>query len=257
MDQLRKDAFDRLERIGYLPEMRKLATSLCAPFWWHGRGDDGRYRILHNGTVCFLNTGVRLIGVTADHVYREYLKDKARYSAFACQFGESTIEPEKRLIHRDEYLDLATFDLSEVFVGATGRSIHYLPNWPTQPLRERETVLFGGYPGILREEKPMTAELPFQTFATAVTAVSPDNIKLHLDMPNVYWPFHEGEEFNSELGGLSHGPVFRIVEAPPIDRLELVGFIYEYSPNLEVMFARPASQIARDGRVVYEYLPAV
>ena len=78
MEQTRKDAFDRMERAGYLPAMRQLALSLCAPFWWHGQGGDGPYRILHNGTICYVHTGERVIGVTADHVYRQYLKDKAQ-----------------------------------------------------------------------------------------------------------------------------------------------------------------------------------
>ncbi len=250
MDQSHKDAFNRMECAGYLPEMRKLAMSLCVPFWWHGHKANGEYRIVANGTICFLNTGTRLIGVTANHVYQGYLKNKADYQGFACQFGGSTIEPEKYLIQHDEKLDLATFDLSEVFIGATGGSIHYPVNWPTQPLLEGNAVLYGGYPGNLREEKLATAEIPFQSFISSTTAVSAGNITLHLDMPNLHWPFHENEQFNPELGGLSGGPVFRVIDAPPIDRLELVGFIYEYSSNLDVMFARPASHITQNGQII-------
>ena len=236
-----------MERAGYLPAMRQLALSLCAPFWWHGQGNDNRYRILHNGTICYMHTGERVIGVTADHVYRQYLKDKALYKAFGCQFGGSTVEPEKYLIDHDETIDLATFAVPEVLIGASGGSIHYPLQWPTPALQEREVVLFGGYPGMLREEKAVTADFPFQTFGSSVTAVSPDNIKLYLDMPNVYWPFHDTDRFNPEIGGISGGPVFRVIERAPIDRLELVGFIYEYSETLDVMFARHASIIKRDG----------
>jgi len=249
LEKQRKSAFDRLERSGYLPQLRQLAKSLCAPFWWHGQ-EGNRYKILHNGTVCFLHTGERLIAVTADHVFRQYLEDKSRYEVFGCQWGGSTIEPENRVIDRNESLDLATFDISEVFTGAAGASVHYPVKWPTDPIREREVVLFGGFPGTLREEKTVTADFPFQTFATGVTAVSPDNIKLHLDMPNIHWPFHEREVFNPELGGASGGPVFRVVEGRPIDRLEIVGFIYEYSMTLDVMFARHASSLALDGQIL-------
>lgn len=223
---------------------------LCAPFWWHGQDGNGRYRILQNGTICFVHTGERLIGVTADHVYKKYLEDKARYKVFECQFGGSTVDPEHYLIARSERSDLATFDIPSVLVSAAGSSVHHPPQWPTESVREREVVLFGGFPGILREAKDIEASFPFQTFVTATIAVSPDNIKLHVDLPNLHWPLHDGEKINPELGGQSGGPVFRVVEGAPIDRLELVGFIYEYSPSLDVMLARHASMVAPDGRIV-------
>ncbi len=69
MEQWQRDVFDRLERAGYLPVIRELAMSLCAPFWWHGQGEDGQYRVVHNGTICFLNTGARFIGVTDDRLH--------------------------------------------------------------------------------------------------------------------------------------------------------------------------------------------
>jgi len=248
VEQWRKDACDRLERAGYLPEMRKLAMMLCAPFWWHGEDDNGQYRIFHNGTICFLNTGTRLIGVTADHVYRKYLADKARYKVFECQFGGSTVDPERYLIDRCERLDLATFDIPSVLVSAAGSSVHHPPQWPTESVREREVVLFCGFPGILREAKDVKAGFPFQTFATAVISVSPDNITLHVDLPNLHWPLHDGEIINPELGGQSGGPVFRVVEGTLINRLEIVGFIYEISPSL--VMARHVSRIASDGRIL-------
>lgn len=224
--------------------------SLCAPFWWHGEREDGFYRILGNGTICFVNTGERLIGVTADHVFSGYLKDKARCQAFACQFGGSTIDPETYLIDRSEDLDLATFNVPSVLVSAAKASVHYPSQWPTEAVREREVVLLGGYPGILRKPKDTNADFPFQSFATAVVAASPTNITLHLDLPNVHWPLHEGEQINPELGGQSGGPVFRVIEGAPIDRLELVGFIYEFSVSLNVMLARHASAVDADGRII-------
>jgi hypothetical protein len=56
-----------------------------------------------------------------------------------------------------------------------------------------------------------------------------DKMALHLDLPNLHWPFHEGERINAALGGMSGGGVYRVIEGTPLDRIELVGFIYEYS----------------------------
>ena len=249
MEQRQRDGIDLLERIGYLPQLRQLAMSMCAPFWWHGEREDKEYGIIHNGTICCLNTGSKVIWVTADHVYNQYLSDKDSYQSFGCQFGSSTVQPEKYLIDRNRGLDLATFEVPGVLMAPSGISVHYPLKWPPERIKDREVVLFGGFPGALREEQETKAEHPFQSFVSAVNSVSTENIGLHLDLPNLHWPFHEGDTFNADLGGASGGPVFRIIEAPPIDRLELVGFIYEYSTAFELMFARHAHHIDSDGSI--------
>ena len=78
MDEKRKAQFDRLEGAGYLPEMRKLIMRMATPFWWFGNDETGRLRVFHNGTLTVFRSGVRQIGVTADHVYAQYLIDKGQ-----------------------------------------------------------------------------------------------------------------------------------------------------------------------------------
>lgn len=250
MDQRQKDGLDSLEKLGYLPELRQLARIMCAAIWWHGTDDEGQYRIFRNGTICFLHTGQRLIAVTADHVYRQYLADKERYRDFSCQFGGSTIVPETYLIARDEKLDLATFEFPEVLVAPANVSVHHPPKWPIDPLKVGEFVLAGGYPGILREAKATVAELPFQSLGSKVTSVTEENIALQFDPSDIHWPLHPGESLNMILGGMSGGPIFRLIEGPPVDRLELVGFIYEHSEEYGLMFARHAAHIQADGKIV-------
>jgi hypothetical protein len=249
VDKRQREGIDLLERIGYLPQMRRLAMSMCAPFWWHGEREGKEYGIIHNGTISCLNTGSKVVWVTADHVYAQYLKDKDAYQSFGCQFGSSTVEPEKYLIDRDGSRDLATFEVPQVLLAPSGVSVHHPLRWPPERIRGREVVLFGGYPGVLREEKETKAEHSFQSYVSAVTNSSTENIGLRLDLPNLHWPLHEGESFNSDLGGASGGPVFRIVEARPIDRVELAGFIYEYSPAFELMFTRHADYVTPEGRI--------
>ncbi len=200
MDEKRKALFNRLEAIGYLPAMRQLIMRMSTPFWWHGIDDQGQYRVFHNGTLCVLHTGVEQIGVTADHVYQQYLLDKNRFASFGCQFGGATVEPEKWLIDRNRRADLATFSIPNVILGLANVYPHYPVRWPTEPVREREVVIYGGYPGRLREAKEITVESPFQTLASAVTSVSYDKMGLFLDLHNLHWPFHEGEQINAALG---------------------------------------------------------
>jgi hypothetical protein len=238
--------------IGYLPVMRQLIMRMATPFWWHGLDADGTYRVLHNGTLCVFHTGVCQLGVTADHVYAGYLRDKDRYSAFSCQFGGATVEPEKWLIDRNAKADLATFQIPAVILAPANLHPHYPVSWPTEPVREREVVIYGGYPGALREEKAATLVSGFQTLASAVTSVSPDKMGLYLDLEHLHWPFHEGEKINARLGGMSGGGVYRVIEAKPVDRIELVGFIYEHSESFDLMFARHAHFVSADGSIRFD-----
>ena len=237
--------FERMERAGYLPALRKIAMGCCIPFWWHGARADGSYGIFHNGTLCLVNTGTRQFGVTASHVYKQYICDKTSNETIVCQFGSSTILPEEYLIEYSEEQDIVTFELSDIIIGATGASAHHSLAWPPEPLQEGEVIIVGGYPGILRTERPTTADIPFQWFAQAITSVSPINLGLHLNLQSLHW-LNRDERFNPVLGGMSGGPVFRLISTP-IERLELVGFIYEYQENFELMLARPASCVCVDG----------
>jgi len=92
-----------MERAGYLPALRSIVKSACVPFWWHGVDTEGKYRIHHNGTVCFLQTGKRLIGVTARHVFDHFRTAKVAQPDIRCQFGGIVIEPESRLIAESEF----------------------------------------------------------------------------------------------------------------------------------------------------------
>lgn len=238
-----------MERAGYLPALRAIAKGACVPFWWHGVAADGKYRIHHNGTISFLNASKRLIGITAHHVFHAYRCARQVQPELRCQFGSATVEPERHLIAESQYLDLATFGLSPVLVASAGAAPHTPTVWPTPQVSAAEVMLYGGYPGSLREEHEHTADLPFQWFAGAPLSVTPENVKLHIDLANFHRPLGGGSPGNVELGGMSGGPVFRLITAP-IERLELAAFIYESQPSLSLVYARPSHYIAEDGSII-------
>jgi hypothetical protein len=246
MDANARSSLDQMERAGYLPALRSIAQSACAPFWWHGLDKDNNYSIHHNGTICFLRTSQRLIAITARHVFDEYRKAKAEQPDIRCQFGCVTTEPEDRLIAESEYLDLVTFDVSEIVVASSGCFPHTPLLWPTEDVAMENTLLYGGYPGSLRIEHELTADFPFQWFTWRPISVTSENIKLYIDIENFHQPLHGANVPNIELGGMSGGPVFRLISTP-IERLELVGFIYESSPTL--VFARPSHYITENGEI--------
>ena len=231
-------------------QLSGLAGAMCAPVWWSiKRPADERATILHNGTICYVNTGVRELGITANHVYEKYLQDAAGHGeeAVECQFGGSTIYPDKHGLDQSRVWDLATFEIPIVFVTASklrGKSQHFPVTWPPSRVVPGELVLYGGYPGVLREEKGDTADLPFQWVCGRVNDVGQHNIVLEPAFDTGEW---FGDDRNSEPGGMSGGPVFRLVDGL-IARMELVGFIHEF-PYEDAILARHADAVDADGMI--------
>ena len=248
MNAKKHTAFDIAEKNGYLPGLRQIAKQSCVPFWWHGVSSNNEYKILHNGTLCLLDTGSNKIGITADHVYSEYLQNKQANPDIVCQIGGNTFLPENRVIDRSSELDLATFELSDIIVAASGGYFHAPRHWPTGVVTEGDAILLGGYPGLLREEHHATADIPFQWFAGAATSVSPLNVSLNIDFKNLHQPLKPNSPLNPQLGGMSGGPVFRLVPGI-IEHLELVGFIYEYHESFELILARPTICLQSSGQL--------
>lgn len=245
---------DRLQAAGYLQQFSDMAMNMCVPFWWSS-GSRGRAEVRQNGTLCYVNTGTRHIGITADHVYAGYLADKVTYEGVECQFGGSTVNPEVRLIARSETYDLATFDVPEVFASASLRRVyhHNALHWPPNPIQTDEVVLHGGFPQVLRHPRTKEVDFPFQWFATRVNSATDQRISLDPSISNMHWPGHEGEKINDQFHGQSGGPVYRVIDADPergevVDRLELVGIIY--NRVMELVLARPADLINADGSIV-------
>jgi hypothetical protein len=257
MEQWQRDGFARLERSGYLKAFSEMARHMCVPFWWSEQPAGEDPVILQNGTICLVATPERTFGVTADHVYAKYLDDLANRPDVECQFGSGTIKPEYREIGRDAALDLATFDFPEVAL-SRGAYFHRPYRWPPEALKAGELVLHGGYPQVLRNPRTGEVDFGFQWFISRVNDANEERISLEPDAEHVYWPDHEGEQINQDWGGQSGGPVYRVIDASAeageaLDRLELVGFIYNRLGDL--VLARPARFVNADGTIHLPDLP--
>ena len=103
-------------------------------------------------------------------------------------------------------------------------------------------MVLGGYPGVRRSEQTGVVEFDFVSFIGRVTQASEDHIALQLDIPNSYWPQETSLGECPDLGGASGGPVFRI-RSTPIEMIEYVGVVYEYSQEFELVFARHAVHV--------------
>jgi hypothetical protein len=142
VDEKQKEGFRELEKSGYLKQVREFAMARCVPFFWSTQEHGHPPRLLHNGTICYVDTGQRQIGITNNHVYQQYIDDLANFPNVEAQFNGNTIRPETRLIDRNKDLDLATFDVPAVFVSSSTRNLqHHKPaGWPPPPVRAGDLV---------------------------------------------------------------------------------------------------------------------
>lgn len=249
MEPQRKQALDRAEASGYLPHVFAIAQNATAALWWSRASSPIGSAVLHNGTLCAIDTGKKVVCITAGHVYSQYLKHKKEFTDIECQIGSVRVNLEDYLIDHSDSLDLATFEISPVLLAGSRISAHGAPKWPPTPLLESEIVVLGGYPGLLRIEQPGKLGTPFVSFMARVTQTSPDHSAIQLNLEDSYWPDSSGGLVpQSELGGMSGGPLFRY-RAVPVEHFELVGFIYEASTSYGLLFARHGSCIDEAGHI--------
>lgn len=229
-----------------------MAKGVTAPFWWHEDYDVDEIRenprplTRANGTICFVDTGERTLGVTNDHVYQSFLDAIGADPSLICQIGGATFDPQGRLVDRDQELDLATFDVSEVLANASLSHIHRAPTWPPHEAQQGTLVIFGGWPGNLREERPGELGAFFASFITRLDESSDERVAAVLNMQEGIPTGDLVLPTSPDLGGASGGPVFEIREKPRVS-LTLVAFIYEYHRSYEIVFARHASFVNADG----------
>lgn len=233
---------------GYLPALEQMAKKLTAPYWWYWGAGPERGRTIEGGTMCFVNTGTRLIGVTAEHVHTACVAALNGDARVACQIGGHSFEPEKRILDLSKELDLAVYDVSEVQANAARADIHHAPVWPPV-VAEQDVHIIGGWLWTLSEHGPGTTTNQFLHFVARLSGSSDRHLGIGTTTStSIPWG-RNALAPGTNLGGMSGGPVFRLQERG-LSVLTLVGVIYEYGPLLEMALARPLSLIGPDGRIV-------
>ena len=235
---------------GYIPELERMAKELTAPYWWNAPEATNPDQRKPGGTICFVHTGVRVIGITAGHIHAEIVKRLHSGSSTWCQIGGHTFTPEKHLIDCDETIDLATYRISEIQSNAALANIHYAPAWP--PVIEPADVhLVGGWPWVYGADKPMARVHQFLNFFTRLDDAGPRLLQLPVrTSTSVPWG-NVALPVDARLGGMSGGPVYRLNERGPVATLTLVGIISDYrKEGEEYVLARPVSVLTPDGEII-------
>jgi hypothetical protein len=215
---------------------------------------------IRNGTATIVDFGSGPIIITAQHVMQGY-KDRLKEGKdLLFQIGNLKIDPIPRIISESKKYDLTTLKIEEkerkeiALSGEIGKDIYQISSRPPTLPTVNDWVTFGGFPGTWRQHVSWN-ELVFDSFSVGpcnIGSVSED--KFICQFEREYWmksfDYHGHGELH-DLGGLSGAPVFLIRNIRSgIISFEFVGIVLEFNPRFDLMVARSAKYIRKDGSIV-------
>ena len=228
---------------------RQILMRCCRPIYWYRL--ERNAPILANGTVTFVRTPERLLGVTAAHVLAGYLGSKVE-APTRVQLGAARIDDlEARIIEINEARDMATFDLEDFdLVQIGGEPIAPLESWPPLPPEENRGIMLGGFPGGDRQIiAPMEVDFGLFTALGTARRVTDDQVTWMVDRDN---GVVEGDlPPHYDLGGISGAPLISKFFRNGIESYRLAAIISEAQPQLEYVVARRADVLRADGTFLH------
>jgi hypothetical protein len=224
--------------------MQAITRSTTA-IYWHTDGGP----VAHNGSIFFVGTKSALFGVTARHVYEEYLKD-ADAGPTICQIGDLVVNPKERLISTGTDIDIATFDITPRELAELGNiTVPWPPNMPAVGTG----VFVCGLPGFARG-MPASRMVTFMHFVAlmCVDSVSERGISM-VRQPNEEMIDLLGKELppsNMDIGGMSGGPIAVHMNTPMgLTCWFLSAVISEGHQAYDIIHGARADRINDDGTV--------
>ena len=201
--------FDRISSMGQRPpfgqieQVGQAVVNSTAVIYWHADGGP----ILHNGSMFFVHTKRALFGVTARHVYEEYL-ERAETEPTICKINNLKVNLKDRLIGTGTEVDIATFRVTPVELANLVGNIP-VP-WPPKVPAVGARVFVCGLPGLARS-MPTLKKVAFKHswILMCVDSVSDRGISM-VRQPNEEMIDLLGAELppqNIDIGGMSGGPI--------------------------------------------------
>lgn len=207
--------------------------------------------VMKSATVSALKFDDLFLAVICHHVLKRYRELKEDNRNLIFQIGRVQFNPIQHVISEDSERDLATLDLTPFVGSANGleESSFIEPlSWPPSDVNENDVVCLAGFPGIWRDQLSVN-ELRFQWFSSGsafVRSAREEQFVVSVRPEEPIVTVNKGLILGS-LGGLSGGPVFCWRKTDSLLRAELVGFIYEYQEELDLMYVRAARVLNCDG----------
>ena len=192
-----------------------------------------------SGVMVF--TGATPCLCTAQHVVAEYRNLRRKDNRVVFQVGHVSFDPEPRILFESAADDL-------IVLGMNGSDQHRIEAftwictvWPTPAPVVGEYVAFAGLPTDYRINAGTQLQFAIVGGVLRVISASGNNFKCHMDRdtlikvrgPHVPPP-------GTNLGGMSGGPVFRLVNGEP----DLCGIITDFGQSLEVYYMAPLTLAA-------------
>lgn len=229
---------------------RGILRACCAPVYWYRNAETRPLEICDSGTVTFINTGERIIGVTAAHVVDGAVKAAAGYDV-TIQIMDARIEY-LDVIGIDRRLDLATIAFERRHLDAMGKTISPLTGWPPLVPEEGRGIMLAGYPGADRIiAAPKDVIWGLCTILGIARRVSDEQITWLLEREH---GVSDGKipdlPPNHKLGGISGGPLVGWFETKGgLAYPRLCGIVSEASAEFENVIAKRADFIRADGTI--------
>jgi hypothetical protein len=236
-------------------ELQQAVLQYAVPIYWattpRPSGVDDELR---NGTTFFVDAGLGPFGVTAGHVYDDFVEAAA--AGVRCQIGASTmpVDLRERLIARVRDVDIATYRVSTVEIAAAGAVVltGYQLTWPPKPPEVDRGVFYAGYPGVARRiAAPWRVEFSALTGSGVASSVSTRSVSSVLERDIVVAT--KGLKLppvGYNLAGMSGGPMLSVVNGNAVVGWRLAGVISECSRELaEIVVAARADFIRADGTI--------
>lgn len=241
-----------LQRQPFQQELSRFHDRFARPLVFGKK--DTQFRVQGNSaTATLLRINDRYFGVTCQHVIQKYRRLKREEQAEFFYVGDALIDPEALLIDESERLDLATFNFESI-VGSVPNlmptNFHEPRAWPPGDVSEGDIVAFAGFPGEWRDQaSPVDMQFyQFSQSATVIESVADEHVAVRIALDESTFLVRERELF-SFAGGLSGAPAF-VWRNDKVLTSELVGFVYEYQPTLDILYIRRARCLSDDGTLL-------
>lgn len=210
---------------------------------------------ISSGTISLIDIGNGPVGITCQHIVKEYRSFNKKNDNVVCNVGNVQIDLISQLIDENSEIDIAVIGFTKKQITAItsesliGSNVFKPSQWPPEPPKKDEYVMFGGFPGFLRTIESFD-EIVFSSWShsgTRIDSVSPCRFISPFDRD--CWEISFGVEDNliylEQLGGLSGCPAF-------INRglrNDFVGVVTDYNENLDSMFFASAQSITTKGLI--------
>lgn len=163
----------------FMKQYEQQAKAQCAPLFWTDLEGNP-----HNGSMTFLRTPERLVGITNKHV-AEAISHLTHDSGVIVQLGAAQFDPH-RLIDCHPDLDLASYDISDVLLSTAGHAAGTVIHWPIALPSETDVLVVGGWPAEFRQSKEGgTVDFGFLWVAGQSTVFRTGTFPSNLDLKTV------------------------------------------------------------------------